>query len=211
MKHSDTDIILIATANSSDFDTLQAQLQNKGFESVECVDGIDLIRKSCILRPRAVIIDINIRNLNAFQCARILKNDPVLNLVQRICVSPTTPLEQYWATFCGFDHLLPFPFEEETTYRIIDLLSRKKSKKRLLLPESLLTDLDDTALFNMALSLAEHEMLKANILNEINLIDVVSLAFHDLIYAVMSILNSLFDFDIAAVMIIHQKDDDIIF
>ena len=211
MKSAEKNIILVATSDQSDFESLQVLLEKRGIEAIGCVDGIDLVRKACTLMPRAIILGSNVGKLNAFQCARILKNDPVLSKINRVCFAPLTPIEQYWSTVCGFDMFISYPFNENTAMEVIDQLPRKKSQKHLFQSCSLLSGLDDDALLNMALTLAEQELLKANILNEINMIDVVALTFDDLIYAVMSILNSLFDFDVGAVMIIQQKADEIIF
>lgn len=205
--------VLIAEGISGSDGLLRGLLEQRNLEVFECGDGIEAVRIILQEQPDIAILDTTIPRLNGYQAARVLRNDPVASSTSIFHVGASSnPLERYWSRMCGGDEYLQRPLQEGA---VDDLLRRFLPKKRtrlgLLAPVSPIPNLDDHAILALAMSFLEKDLLKANILNEINFIDVICTSTQELVADAMAIFHSLFQFSLGAALLIFHHHGELFF
>ena len=198
-------VLLAESPGSSGF-SLKPALELRGVQVLECADGIEAVRQSFSREPDIVILDVTTPRLNGYLCARVLKNDPSMEGTPIVHISTSdNPIERYWSTACGSDDFLHIPVSDPALDHSLNSLIRQSShKRRLLAPVRMLPNLEEQAIFNLASNLLEQELLRSNILNEINLMDISAMPTKDFITAIMAIIGSLFDFDLSVCLLLSE-------
>lgn len=69
-------LILIVDDSPTDLHVMQQALESGGFKTEVALDGEDAIRKTKLLKPALVLMDIVMPGMNGFQATRELVNDP---------------------------------------------------------------------------------------------------------------------------------------
>ncbi len=212
MNEKNTTVVLGESRETSD-SSIKGLLEQRNIKVWECADGIEAIRKSFAKNPDLIILDVTLPRLNGYQFARILKSDPSMNSTPIIHMgSSRNPIERYWSGVCGGDDYLEKPVNEVDLEKALNTFLRKESGKRqLLAPVSTIPDLDDQSILALATKLLEQELLRANILNEINMIDISAMTAEDLVMAVMAIVGSLYDFAVATALFLYIDHGEIFF
>ena len=205
-------VVLGKSRENSD-SSLKNLLEQKNIEVWECIDGIDVIRKSFEKKPDLILIDIDLPLLNGYLCAKLLKSDPFMQSTPIIHTGlSNSPIEQYRSRFCRADGYMSKPVDEMMLDRILrDFTDRRHTKRRLLAPASILPDVDDLHIMAMVNNLLEQDLLRENILNEINMIDIRSMSTNDLVSSLMTIIGALFDFDLGAALLIYDFNGELFF
>ena len=176
-------------------------------------NGIDVIRRSFEKKPDLLFLDVSLPLLNGNQIAKILKNDPSMSSTPIILMSSSNePIEKYWGSVCGGDDFLHKPIHEKELVRILHLhLDKKKNKSRLLTPPSTIPNLDDKAILSLLSNIWEKELLRAKILNELNMIDIHTLPTRDIVMAIMTVFDSLYSFDLGMAFLLYDHYGHIYF
>jgi two-component system cell cycle response regulator DivK len=66
--------ILIVEDNEDSRELVVKVLRNKGYETVEAVDGEDALEKAVAERPDLILLDISLPKLDGYEVAKRLKN-----------------------------------------------------------------------------------------------------------------------------------------
>ncbi|MBE9591877.1 MAG: response regulator, partial [Proteobacteria bacterium] len=196
--------VLLGESGESSESLIKGLLKQLNIEVYQCTDGIEAIRKSFEKNPDLIILDVTLPRLNAYQCTCILKNDPFMNSTPIIHMgSSTNPIEQYWSRVCGGDGYLQKPLNKmDLDKTLARFLSKGRTKHRLFEHVRMIPDLGDYSILTMAANLLEQKLLRANILNEINMIDILAMPIEDLVIAVMAIVGSLYDFTLGVALLL---------
>lgn len=193
--------------------SVKSLLEHMNMKVLECANGIEIVRKSFTENPDIVIIDIAMPLLNGYLCTRILKNDPVLRSIPVILIGSTEQLiDQYWAMASGADRYLQKPVlhvELEKTIR--KTLRRKTVKSSFISPPSPYANLKDIEILTLANEILEHKFFQAEIMHEINEIDVLPISMKELVISVMTIIGSMYNFSLGMVLFRCEEDLDFIF
>jgi chemotaxis family two-component system response regulator PixH len=205
--------VLLGESTASPDSPVKGLLEERNIEVLECTDGIEVVRKAFAKNPDLIILDVTLPRLSGHQCARILKSDASMNSTPIIHMgSSKNPIEQYWSRVCGGDDYLQKPVNEVDLDETIHRFIRKESgKRRLFAPVSTIPDLEDYAILTLATNLLEQELLRANILNEINMIDISAMPTKDLVMAVMTIVGSLYDFTLGVALLLYDHRGEFFF
>ncbi len=174
---------------------------------------IDAVRKSFTKSPDLIILDVAAPRLNGYQAARLLKNDPNLSSTPIVHLGPPgSAIGQYWSRLCRGDSYLDRPVSELKLNEMLDrFLGNGAGTRRLFAPVSVLQDLEDTSILAMANALMEQDLVRANILNEISMVDIWTLFPRDVVSSLMSIIGSLYDFTIGAALLVYEHDSELLF
>jgi len=205
--------VLLGENREGSDSSVKELLEQRNIEVLECADGIEAVRKSFAKKPDLIILDVMMPRLNGYQFARLLKNDPLMSNTPIIHMgSSKNPIEQYWSRVCGGDDYLHKPVNEMDLDKTLHKLLHKESgKRRLLAPISPIPELEDYSILSLAANLLEHELLRANILNEINMIDISAMSTKDLVMALMAIINSLYDFSLGTALLLYDNHGEFFF
>lgn len=195
--------VLLAESGEGSTGRVEELLEDRDIEVLKCVDGIEAIRTSFREKPDLIISDVTLPRLNGYQLARILKSDPLMNSTPIVLIgSLENPIERYWSRVCGGYDYLPKPVRQiDLDESLHKFLRIGGSKRQMMTSVSTIPDLEDYAILSLATNLLEHELLRATILNEINMIDISAMSAEDLVMALMTIVNCLHDFDLGAVLL----------
>jgi len=213
MKFMNNLTVLLGNNREDSNGTLKSLLRQKNAEVMECSNGIEVIRKSFEKKPDLIMLDTDLPLLNGYLCTKLLKSDPFMQSTYIVHISPTnSPIEQYWSRICHGDDCISKPVDEIKFDRIrLEVKERRHTKRRLLAPASILPEVDDLQILTLANNLLEQDLLRANILNEINEIDVHGILVNDIVVSLMSIIGSLFDFSLGTVMLLHDFNGEFYF
>jgi len=205
--------VIVAESREGPDSLVKRLLEKRNLAVLECGDGIETVRKSFANRPDLIILDITLPRLNGYQCARLLKSDPVMNSTPIIHMgSSKSPIEQYWSGLCRGDAYLQRPVNEvDLDETLHSLLQKERGKRHLFLPASMIPDLEDHSILTLANNLMEQDLLRANILNEINMIDVWGMDTRDLVTSFMAIIGSLYDFTLGTALLLHERQGEFLF
>ena len=205
--------VLLGESGESSESLVKGLLKQLNIEVYQCTDGIEAIRKSFEKNPDLIILDVTLPRLNAYQCTCILKNDPFMKSTTIIHMSSSTnPIEQYWSMVCGGDGYLQKPVNKMDLDKILArFISEGRAKHRLFEPVRMVPDLGDCSILTMAGNLLEHKLLRATIMNEINMIDISVMPTKDLVMALMTIVGSLYDFTIGAALLLFNDYGEFFF
>ena len=213
MNEKNATVLLGENSEEADSSVKELLLERQNVKVWECTDGIEAVRKSFEKNPDLIILDVTFPRLNGYQAARILKNDPFMNSTPIIHVgSSRSPIQQYWSRLCGGDDYLQKPVNETDLDKTLNRFLRKaSSRRRMFAPVSTIPELDDESIMILATKLLEQELLRANILNEINMIDISAMSTKDLATAVMTIVDSLYDFSLGAALLLYDHGGEFFF
>lgn len=175
-----------------------------------CTDGIGTLRHALVKRPDIILMDATLPKLNGYQCAKLLKSDPHARRIPIVLTGPSdNPLSHYWTRVCRAEQYLPQPLSADTVVQtILSIVEKTDRSQRVLAPDSIIPELDDTAILTMANNLLEKDYLRSHILNEINLIDSHALELTELTAGIFRILHSLFDFKVGAALLIEDTSGE---
>jgi len=198
--------VLLAENRDNSDGSLKSVIEQRNIEVLECIDGIEAINIAYSQNPDLIILDVTLPKLNGYICARILKNDPLLKAIPIIHLgSSQSTIEQYWSKTCGGDLYLQAPLNESHLNEILNRFLRSQSRKRqLLAPVRMVPEMEALSVLGLANNLLEQELLRANILNEINLMDISGMPTDEFVMAVMAIISTLFDFALGAALLIFD-------
>lgn len=131
-KSSDTEsVILLVDDDPSIRNLLSQQLEHEGYRTETACDGIEAIEKVRELIPDLIILDVMMPNMNGFDVAAILKNDPITKDIPIMMLSILEEEERGYRV--GIDRYLTKPIETEHLLNETSLLlSQKESHKKVL-------------------------------------------------------------------------------
>ena len=167
--------VLLGESREKAKSSIKGFLEKLNIEIWECMNGVEVVQQAFAKNPDLIILDVDLPRLNGFMCARILKSDPLMKAIPIIHMgSPQNTIEQYWSKVSGGDYYLQTPFNEADLNQTLRRLLRKESsKRRLLAPVRIVPELEEHAIFTLGANLLEQELLRAKILNEISLMDIL--------------------------------------
>lgn len=204
--------VLLAENPETSDGSIRELLEKWQTDLILCANGIDAVRKAYLRKPRLIILNVNLPGMNGYQCARLLKQDPFMNAVPIVHVaSSESPLDRYWSKVCQGNYYLTTPVSEESWERTLEALVFKErpGRQRISHNVNMIPELEDRAILMMATSLLEQDLLRATILNEINMIDTWDIAPKDLTAALMAIIHSLFPFTRGAALLISDNHSEL--
>ncbi len=212
MNTNRSSVLLGENSDNSD-GSLKRVIEQRDIAVLECSDGIEAINIAYAQNPDLIILDVTLPKLNGYICARILKNDPLLKAIPIIHIgSSQNTIEQYWSKTCGGDLYLQAPLNESDLNEILNrFLRRQSNKRRLLAPVRMVPEMEAQSVLGLANNLLEQELLRANILNEINLMDISGMPTDEFVLAVMAIISTLFDFTLGAALLLFDAHLELFF
>ncbi|AUS99704.1 hybrid sensor histidine kinase/response regulator [Nostoc sp. CENA543] len=123
--------ILVVDDDTNIRELLRQQLENEGYNVREAKDGMDAIQQIKIARPDLIVLDVMMPQINGFDVAAVLKNDPQTADIPIIILSIVENKERGF--HIGIDRYLTKPIDSEKLLREIGLLlSQGTSSKKVL-------------------------------------------------------------------------------
>jgi signal transduction histidine kinase/DNA-binding response OmpR family regulator len=125
--------ILIVDDDPHIRELLRQELENTGrYQIHEATNGIEAIQRVKEIHPDLIIMDVMMPQMNGFDAAAVLRNDPETAHVPIIILSIVQDRERGYRL--GIDRYLPKPIHKEQLLQDIDaLLSQGGSNKRVLI------------------------------------------------------------------------------
>ena len=99
---------------------LRDSLEKEGYEVAEAVDGMDAIDRAKAVKPDLIVLDVMMPQINGFDVAAILKNDPETMDIPIIILSLMEDRQRGYRI--GIDRYLTKPINPEQLVGEIDLL-----------------------------------------------------------------------------------------
>jgi len=203
-------VVLGENPDSAD-GSVKRLLEERGAILFPCMDGFEVIRASFSKGPDVIILDTSLPRMNGYQCARVLKQDPLTRDIPilHLGTSPT-PLERYWSKVCRADAYLTLPIQKDEWDTVIQWVwNRDLSRRRFLPRVSIVPTLEDRDILALATHLLEHDLLMSSVLNEINRVDTWTISSKDLVASLLAIIHSLFPFSFAAGLLIYENHSEL--
>ncbi|AFY41718.1 PAS domain S-box protein [Nostoc sp. PCC 7107] len=123
--------ILVVDDDANIRELLRQQLENEGYKVREAKDGMDAIHQIKIARPDLILLDVMMPQINGFDVAAVLKNDPNTADIPIIILSIIENKERGY--HIGIDRYLTKPINiEQLRNEIGSLLSQGTSSKKVL-------------------------------------------------------------------------------
>ncbi|BCL38010.1 PAS domain S-box protein [Nostoc sp. MS1] len=123
--------ILVVDDDAHIRELLHQQLENEGYNVREAKDGVDAIQQIKIIRPDLIILDVMMPQINGFDVAAVLKNDPQTADIPIIILSIVENKERGY--HIGIDRYLTKPINtEQLLNEIGSLLNQVTSSKKVL-------------------------------------------------------------------------------
>ncbi|MBD2490629.1 PAS domain S-box protein [Aulosira sp. FACHB-615] len=123
--------ILVVDDDTNIRELLRQQLENEGYKVREAKDGMDAIHQIKIARPDLILLDVMMPQINGFDVAAVLKNDPQTADIPIIILSIIENKERGY--HIGIDRYLTKPINtEQLRNEIGSLLSQGTSSKKVL-------------------------------------------------------------------------------
>ncbi|HEY9799530.1 MAG TPA: PAS domain S-box protein [Leptolyngbyaceae cyanobacterium] len=123
--------ILIVDDDAHIRELLHQQLENEGYNVREAKDGMEAIQQIKIIRPDLIILDVMMPQINGFDVAAVLKNDPQTADIPIIILSIIENKERGY--HIGIDRYLSKPINtEQLLNEIGSLLTQVTSSKKVL-------------------------------------------------------------------------------
>ena len=124
--------ILVVDDDANIRELLRQQLENEGYNVWEAKDGMDAIHQIKSARPDLILLDVMMPQINGFDVAAVLKNDPVTQDIPIIILSIVENKERGY--LIGIDRYLTKPINTEKLLNEIgSLLSQGTSSKKVLI------------------------------------------------------------------------------
>jgi PAS domain S-box-containing protein len=128
---SETKKILVVDDDQHIRELLRQELEAEGYEVQEAIDGMDALTQVKILKPDLIILDVMMPQINGFDVAAVLKNNPKTTDIPIIVLSIIEDKGQGYRV--GIDRYLTKPINrEELMQDIGSLLSQGSSSKKVL-------------------------------------------------------------------------------
>jgi CheY-like chemotaxis protein len=135
--------ILVVDDDSYIRSLLRQELGDAGYDIEEAADGKEALSKIRIHKPDLIILDIMMPEMNGFDVAAILKNDPQTMDIPIIVLSIVQDKARGYRI--GVDRYLTKPIDTKQLFsEIITLLDQGKSKKKVMV-----VDEDGTAIHTL--------------------------------------------------------------
>ncbi|MBD2205111.1 PAS domain S-box protein [Calothrix sp. FACHB-1219] len=129
--HENRKTILVVDDDINIRELLRQQLENEGYKVREAKDGMDAIQQIKIHRPDLILLDVMMPQINGFDVAAVLKNDPHTADIPIIILSIIENKERGY--HIGIDRYLTKPINtEQLRSEIGSLLSQGTSSKKVL-------------------------------------------------------------------------------
>ena len=110
---------------------LRQELESRGYQVREAKDGLEAIKLIKQERPDLITLDVMMPEMNGFDVAAVLKNDPSTMDIPIIILSIIEDHERGYRL--GIDKYITKPFESEQLLQEIDcLIAQGSSKKKIL-------------------------------------------------------------------------------
>lgn len=123
--------ILVVDDDANIRELLRQQLETEGYKVREAKDGVDAIHQIKIARPDLIVLDVMMPQINGFDVAAVLKNDPHTADIPIIILSIIENKERGY--HIGIDRYLTKPIDTEKLLNEIgSLLSQGTSSKKVL-------------------------------------------------------------------------------
>lgn len=123
--------ILVVDDDTNIRKLLRQQLENEGYNVREAKDGMDAIHQIKSTRPDLILLDVMMPQINGFDVAAVLKNDPETAEIPIIILSIVENKERGY--HIGIDRYLTKPINTEKLLNEIgSLLSQGTSSKKVL-------------------------------------------------------------------------------
>ncbi|MEH2383854.1 MAG: PAS domain S-box protein [Nostoc sp.] len=123
--------ILVVDDDANIRELLRQQLENEGYNVRQGKDGMDAIHQIKIARPDLILLDVMMPQINGFDVAAVLKNDPHTADIPIIILSIIENKERGY--HIGIDRYLTKPIDtEKLLHEIGSLLSQGTSSKKVL-------------------------------------------------------------------------------
>ncbi|MEH2119617.1 PAS domain S-box protein [Nostoc sp.] len=123
--------ILVVDDDANIRELLRQQLENEGYNVREGKDGMDAIHQIKIARPDLILLDVMMPQINGFDVAAVLKNDPQTADIPIIILSIIENKERGY--HIGIDRYLTKPIDTEKLLNEIgSLLYQGTSSKKVL-------------------------------------------------------------------------------
>ncbi|MDZ8049929.1 MAG: PAS domain S-box protein [Aulosira sp. ZfuVER01] len=123
--------ILVVDDDANIRELLRQQLENEGYNVREAKDGMDAIQQIKTNRPDLILLDVMMPQINGFDVAAVLKNDPHTSDIPIIILSIIENKERGY--HIGIDRYLTKPINtEQLRNEIGSLLSQVTSSKKVL-------------------------------------------------------------------------------
>lgn len=177
-----------------------------------CSNGIEAVRKAFSSPPDLIVLNVHLPRMNGYQCARLLKQDPVFKTVPIIHTAPSnSPVDRFWSQVCRADRYLTTPVDAKTWEDVLQTLKFKErpGRRRMSSGPNVIPELDDQGILMMAAGLLEQELLQATVLNEINRIDTWDITPRDLVASLLALIRSLYPFSGGAALLISDTHSDL--
>nr|WP_225896412.1 PAS domain S-box protein [Amazonocrinis nigriterrae] len=130
-KNQNRKTILVVDDDTNIRELLRQQLETEGYNVREAKDGMDAIQQSKTTRPDLILLDIMMPQINGFDVAAVLKNDPYTADIPIIILSIVEDKERGW--HIGIDGYLTKPINtEKLIHEIGSLLSQGTSSKKVM-------------------------------------------------------------------------------
>ena len=132
--HKKTDVaptILVVDDDTPIRSLLNQELSDAGYQVKEAADGKEALDMVRISKPDLIILDVMMPEINGFDVAAVLKNDPSTMDIPIIILSIVQDKERGYRI--GVDRYLTKPIDTEKLFHEVDeLLEQGVSKKRVL-------------------------------------------------------------------------------
>ncbi|WP_230967809.1 response regulator [Nostoc sp. WHI] len=123
--------ILVVDDDANIRELLRQQLETEGYNVREAKDGVDAIHQIKTARPDLILLDVMMPQINGFDVAAVLKNDPQTADIPIIILSIIENKERGY--HIGIDRYLTKPIDpEQLLNEIGSLLSQGTSSKKVL-------------------------------------------------------------------------------
>ncbi|MBK1985983.1 PAS domain S-box protein [Sphaerospermopsis aphanizomenoides BCCUSP55] len=123
--------ILVVDDDANIRELLRQQLENENYNVREAKDGVDAIHQIKAHRPDLILLDVMMPQINGFDVAAVLKNDPQTADIPIIILSIVENKERGY--HIGIDRYLTKPIDtEQLLSEIGSLLSQVTSNKKVL-------------------------------------------------------------------------------
>lgn len=126
-----TKTILVVDDDCHIRELLRQELEAEGYEVQEAIDGMDALSQVKVIKPDLIILDVMMPQINGFDVAAVLKNNPHTTDIPIIVLSIIEDKGQGYRV--GIDRYLTKPINrEELMQDIGSLLSQGSSSKKVL-------------------------------------------------------------------------------
>lgn len=124
--------ILVAEDTKNIRDIIVFMLKNRGYETIEAVNGVEAEQKAMAEMPDAIVLDVMMPDKTGFEVCTTLKDNPEYKNIKIIMVTAvakgTGKGDEYWKEKSRADDFISKPFRaQDLIARIEKLLAPKPS------------------------------------------------------------------------------------